>query len=148
MACPDIKARKSDSTAYIFKHSSPCLLTAKNGQRAVPPRSLFKEGFAAQLWMYGQLVTSYLLLRVCTHRKLSQGQALHWRACKSNQAKRGYKAPPLRPSTGHSGFPGGPVVQNSPVNAPGFDGRSRKITRAAGQLSPCASTAEPACSSP
>ena len=43
-------------------------------------------------------------------------------------------------------FPGGPVVKNPPANAggQGFDPWSGKMPHAAEQLSPCATTTEPA----
>ena len=44
------------------------------------------------------------------------------------------------------GFPGGAVVENPPANAGvhGFESWSGKIPHAAEQLSPCATTTEPA----
>ena len=42
---------------------------------------------------------------------------------------------------GCTGFPGGAVVKNLPANAGGSSG---KIPHAAKQLSPCATTSEPA----
>ena len=45
-------------------------------------------------------------------------------------------------------FPGGPVVKNPPSsagNAGLIPGQGTKIPHAAGQLSPCATTREPAC---
>ena len=45
-------------------------------------------------------------------------------------------------------FPGGPVVKNPPSNARdvgSIPGRGTKIPHAAGQLSPCTTTTEPAC---
>ena len=44
-------------------------------------------------------------------------------------------------------FPGGPVVKNPPSNAGdagSIPGRGSKVTHAMGQLSPCATTTEPA----
>ena len=49
----------------------------------------------------------------------------------------------------HWDFPGGPVVKNSPSNAGdtgSIPGQGTKIPHATGQLSPCTTTAEPACS--
>ena len=46
-------------------------------------------------------------------------------------------------------FPGGPVVRNPPSNAEdvgSIPGQGTKIPHAAGQLSPCTATTEPACS--
>ena len=45
-------------------------------------------------------------------------------------------------------FPDGPVVENPPSNAGDtglIPGRGTKIPHAAGQLSPCSTTKEPAC---
>ena len=44
-------------------------------------------------------------------------------------------------------FPGGALVKNPPTNAggQGFEPWSGKIPHAAEQLSPCATTTEPAC---
>ena len=47
------------------------------------------------------------------------------------------------------GFPGGPVVKNPPCNVGDvglIPGQGTKIPHAVGQLSLCATTAEPACS--
>ena len=49
----------------------------------------------------------------------------------------------------HGDFPGGPVVKNPPSSAGDMSsvpGRGTKIPHAAGHLSPCAATTEPACS--
>ena len=89
----------------LYRRSPPCLLIAQNGQRPVPPSPPSKEGFAAQLRMPGQLGARHLLLPVCTHRKRSQGHALHCRVYEGDQAMRGYKVLPLRPNTGHPAAP-------------------------------------------